>query len=195
VAWKYANANRNIGLDPEVIQDLKQKNPAAGAFLQTLCDHGVDGWEAYWKDHGFFRENPLPGEGQVDVESFERHLGVDSNTLGDIAGYILGSRTKPLGADDEGVIDIFNQSTGMPDYIYDNLDEIGLDSSKYRPKVYTVSVTVSKPFVTANKSQARGARSKGYDSVVFYGSDLVDGVPEVAVFNPQNVQIKSIEVD
>jgi len=29
---------------------------------------------------------------------------------------------------------------------------------------------------------------------VYHGSDLVGGVPEVAVFNPRNVKIKHIEV-
>jgi hypothetical protein len=55
-------------------------------------------------------------------------------------------------------------------------------------------VTVSNPLVTANKAQASKARSKGFDSVVFYGSDLVDGVPEVAVFSPRNVKVRNIEV-
>lgn len=195
VADQYATANRNVGFDPEIIDDLKRRNPNAGAFLQALYDHGKDGWEKYWKDHGFWRENPPPGEGQLDSEGFEKHLGgIDPNTLGDISGYIIGSKTKPLGSDDEGVINIFNQSTGAPDWLYDNLDQIGLDSTDYRPKVYTVEVTVKNPLITKSKSAARSARSKGYDSVIFYGADLVQGVPEVAVFNPRDVRVTHVDV-
>lgn len=196
VAEQYAEANRNIGFDPEILGDLKQRNPNAGAFLQALYDHGKDGWETYWKDHGFWNEDAPSGEPKLDLAGFEKHLGgLDPNTLGDIAGYIIGSKTKPLGmGDDGGTIDIFNMSTGAPDWIYKALDEVGLDSSVYRPKVYTVEVSVENPLVTKSKSQARSARSKGYDSVVYYGSDLVQGVPEVAVFNPRNVRITHVEV-
>ena len=194
VARTYAQANRNIGLPASIVDDLKSKNPNAGAFLAILVAQGADGWEAYWKANGFWNDNPAPGEGTLDSESFYRHVGVDPNTLGDIAGYIIGSKTKPIGLDDNGALDLFNTSTGAPDYLYDELDKVGLDSAKYRPKVYTVTVTVTNPLVTARKTQARGAKSKGYDSVIFYGSDLVQGVPEVAVFNPHNVHIRSVEV-
>lgn len=195
VAEQYANANRNIGFDVAVIADLKRKNHNAGNFLQALYEHGRDGWEVYWKEHGFFRENPPPGEGQLDSDGFEKHLGgIDPNDIGDIAGYILGSKTKPLGADEDGTVNIFNVSTGAPSWLYDKLDEVGLDSSVYRPKVYTVTVTVRNPLVTQSKTKARQAQRQGYDSVVYYGSDLVAGVPEVAVFKSQDVRIKHIEV-
>lgn len=195
VAEAYALANRNIGFDPSIIEELRRKNPNAGAFLQALVDHGADGWESYWKEHGFWRDDPPPGEGTVDMTGFQEHLkGVDPNTLGDIAGYVIGSATKPLGSDDSGVINIFNQSTGSPGWVYDDLDAVGLDSSIYRPKVYTVDVKAKNPLVTSSKSQAKAAKSKGYDAVIYYGSDLVGGVPEVAIFNPSNAKIRTVEV-
>lgn len=195
VAEKYANANRNIGFDPSIIDDLRQKNKNAGEFLQAMFSHGADGWEMYWKEHGFLKEDPLPGEGVLDMDDFIKHLGgVDPNTLGDIVGYIIGSAKKPLGADNEGNINVFSQSSGAPGWLYDLLDEVGLDSSEYRPKVYTVDVRVSNPLVTSSKSQAKSARSKGYDCVIYYGSDLVGGVPEVAVFSASNTKIQKVEV-
>jgi hypothetical protein len=195
IAEKYAEANRNIGFDPSIIADLKRKNPSAGQLLQALYQKGREGWVDYWKESGFWRDDPPPGEGQLDSEGFDKHLkGVDANTLGDIAGYIIGSKTKPLGADDDGTSNIFNMSTGAPSWLYDELDAVGLNSKVYRPKVYTVAVTVDNTLVTASKAQAARAQSKGYQCVVFYGSGLVDGVPEVAVFNPRNVRIKHIEV-
>lgn len=193
VAEQYANANRNIGFPPSIVADLTQKNAPAGKFLQTLVDHGQDGWEIAWKEAGFWNENPAPGEAQVDWQGYDRYLGVDGNTLQDIADYVLGSKSKPLAGG--GPLDIFGGGgTGLPDHVYNSLDEVGLNSKTYRPKVYTVVVTVSNPLVTKNKSQARRAKSKGYDCVVFHGADLVMNVPEVAVFNPRNVKITHIEV-
>jgi hypothetical protein len=194
VAMRYADANRNIGFDVSIIDDLKRKNPNAGGMLQTLYEMGTDAWEAYPKATGFWNDNPPPGEGTFDSVGFGRFLGgVDPNTLNDISGYILGSKITPLSTDD-GPINIFSQSTGAPDWLYAELDTVGLDSKTYRPKVYTVVVTVNNPLITKSKSQASKARSKGFDSVVYYGFDLVGGVPEVAVFNPRNVRVKSIEV-
>jgi hypothetical protein len=71
---------------------------------------------------------------------------------------------------------------------------MGLNSKVYRPKVYTVSVTATKLLVTKNKSQASKARAKGFDCVVYHGTDLVGGVPEVAVFDPRAVKVRKVEV-
>jgi len=194
VAGQYADANRNIGFDPSIIADLKRKKPNAGWFLQFIYDHGGDVWEPALREAGFWRDDPPPGVGQVDLVGFTEFLGIpDPNSLATIAGYIIGSKEKPLGSDDSA-LSLFNTSTGAPHWLYDELDEIGLNSKVYRPKIYTVVAQVSNTLVTANKAQARGARSKGYDSVIYYGSDLVGGVPEVAVYNPKNVRITKIEI-
>jgi hypothetical protein len=185
VAEDYANANRNIGFDPSIIDDLKRRNHAAGAFMDSLYRLGNDAWDQL-----------TPEKLGVAPEAFskaaEKFVGnVDPNTLADVTAYIIGSKKEPFR--DDGPINIFNMSTGMPDWVYKNLDEIGLDSFVYRPKVYTVSVKVSNPLVTASKSQAKSARSKGYDSVVYYGSGIVSDVPEVAVFNPSDVRVMHVE--
>jgi hypothetical protein len=185
VAEKYANANRNIGFDPDIIDDLKHKNKAAGEFMEDLYHRGIDAWDNLFEK----AKAALP---QVDPGmAVDTYLGVDSNLVDDVCGYIIGSKIKPLGTDTPT---LFSQSSGAPGWLYDNLDTLGIDSSKYRPKIYTVVVTVSNPLITASKSQAKSARQKGYDSVVFYGSDLVAGVPEVAVFKPSDVKIRNIEV-
>lgn len=187
IAWDYAYANRNIGFDPEVITDLKRVNANAGKFLEALCKGGRDVWEDY-----------TPATLGVPPEQFagalERHFGgLDANGISDLAAYVIGSKVEPLGGNEP--VHIFNQSTGMPSWTYDLLDQLRIDSKKYRPKVYTVSVTVSNPLVTASKSAARSAKSKGYDCVVFYGADLVGGhVPEVAVYNPHDVHVTHVEV-
>lgn len=188
VASKYANANRNIGFDPSLIDALKKKNRRAGEFLNLLYKMGPDAWNVVSRD----KLGLHPNEDYIEaVRKFAG--GVDPNTLVDVAEYIIGSKEKPLRSGDGPLL--FSMSTGVPDWVYKNLDEIGLDSKLWRPKIYTVEVTVKNPLVTASKAQARTARTKGYDSVIYFGPSLVDDVPEFAVFDPRNVKIKHVEVD
>ena len=196
VAWEYANANRNMGLDPSIIGELKRKNKHAGAFLESLYRLGFEGaWETVLPESIYEEETPEGSDppAAIAYREFEDSLkGIDPNTLNDIAGYIEGSKVKPLGG---GSTNIFSTSSGAPEWLYDDLDEVGLNSSVYRPKVYTVGVTVQNPLITASASEAKKARANGYDSVVFHGSRLVDGVPEVAVFSPRNAKIQKVEVE
>jgi len=192
IAELYAEANRNIGFNPSIIDDLKRKNPGAGDFLSRLVAVGADAWEQALKDLGFWNDGPTATTVGHDMDGFKKYLGgVDSNTLSDIADYIIGSTSKPL-RDETG--NPFFQSTGTPSYIYDQLDEVGLNSKIYRPKVYTVTTTVQNTLVTKSKSLASKARSKGYEAVFYYGTDLVRGEPEVAVFSPRNVKVRKIEI-
>lgn len=191
IAEDYAEANRNIGFDAAIVEDLKRKNQYAGEFLETLVKHGKGGWDIFLLKHQLIEE-----AGQLRMEELGKLLGgVDPNTLGDIAGYVIGSNVKPLGQGDDSLAQLMGlSSTGAPRYIYDYLDEVGLNSKVYRPKVYTVTVMVSNPLLTKSKPKAGKAKKGGYDSVVYYGPGLVRGVPEVAVFDPRNVRIKKIEV-
>ena len=199
VAWQYAQSNRNMGLPVSVIDDISQVNRNAGAFLRALYEQGQDAWEPYWKAHGFWRDDPAPGEGKLDSVGFEKHLGgADGNTLLDISQHIEGTAYRNQAPPDSSqeLMDLFSGggSTGSPDWLYDHLDTVGLDSTKYRPKVLTVVVRVDNPLVTASKAEARKAPSKGYDSVVYYGSDLVGGEPEVAIYDARKAKITHVEV-
>lgn len=194
VAMQYADANRNVGFPPSIINDLSRKNQVAGLLMKALYDNGPDGWDIFWKDHGYWiSDDPKYPDGRPDMPAFEAAMGgVDGNDVQDVADYILGSASKPLGSGDP--VNIFNTSTGLPGYVYDTVDALGLNSKVYRPKVYTVTVTTKNPLVTKSKSQASKARTKGYDAVVYHGTDLVAGVPEVAVFDPRAVKVRKIEV-
>ena len=192
VAERYAEANRNMGFPPSIIEVLRQKNPNAGRFLEMLYKYGLsEAWDM------------LPAEfGTTYGEGFSSELntlfkGVDPNDLGDISQYIIGTKVRHQegGNGLDELMSIFHGGpTGTPEWAYDILDRLGIDSKTYRPKVYTVAVTCHNPLVTANKAQARAARRKGYDCVVFYGSDLVENVPEVAVYDPSAVRVSRIEV-
>lgn len=194
VAMQYADANRNIGFPPSIINDLSRKNPTAGLLMKALFDNGPDGWDIFWKAQGYWiADDPKFPEGRPDMPAFEKAMGgLDGNDVQDVADYILGSASKPLGSGDP--VNIFDTSSGLPSYVYDTVDALGLNSKVYRPKVYTVSVTARNPLVTKNKSQASKARTKGYDAVVYHGTDLVAGVPEVAVFDPRAVKVRKVEV-
>ena len=189
IAEQYANANRNIGLEPSIIGHLKTKNRQAGEFMEMLYKHGKDAWDTLIEEVRAVK----PKEAADDLTgTLSKYLGVsDPNTIDDVCGYIVGSKVIPLGGSSNN---IFDTSTGAPHWLYDSLDELGLDSTVYRPKVYTCSVRVKNPLLTSSKSQAKAAKQKGYDSVVYYGSDLVGGVPEVAVFNASDVKISHVEV-
>lgn len=187
IAEQYAGANRNMGLEPDIIGHLKSKNPKAGAFMESLYKHGKEAWDMLIEE-----VKASDPQAQDDLMgALEKHLGVDPNLLDDVCGYIEGSKIKPLGTDSGN---IFDMTTGAPSWLYDEVDKLGLNGDVYRPKVYTCSIRVKNPLITASKSQAKAARSKGYDSVIFYGSDLVGGVPEVAVFNASDVRITHVEV-
>lgn len=189
VAEKYAEANRNIGFDPSLIDDLRRKNAPAADFMNILYTKGDAAWDM-WS-----REALGLGPDDSYMDALEKMAGgVDPNTLADICRWVLGSKLVSAVKEDEGFVNIFHQSTGMPDWVYNLLDEVGLDSAKYRPKVYTVSVVAQNVLVTASKAQARSAKQKGYDCVVFHGADLVSGVPEVAVFHPRQVKVTHVEV-
>lgn len=187
VAERYAEANRNIGLDPSVITDLSRHNRRAGSMLRALYRHGAyDAWDIYAKRHRL-----LSKDGTADFGAIQRHLRLDPNLLMDVSRWIVGTKTPVAVEEDRS---LFGESTGAPSWLYDDLDRLGIDSSKYRPKVYTVSVTVRKPLVTESTAQARRARSRGYDAVVYHGEDLVGDVPEVAVYDPRKVKIIGVEV-
>jgi len=187
IAWDYATANRNIGFDPSLLDDLRRVYPNAAAFLTKLTKSAdeSDVWDEVFES--------LPPHELGPAFALDKHLGVDANVLSDVAPYILGSKAKPLGS--SSPINIFSQSTGAPDWLYDRLDELGLDSNKYRPKVYTVLVSgLYNPLITTRLPEARKARANGYDSVVYHGSQVVKGVPEVAVFDPKKIKVLKYEV-
>jgi hypothetical protein len=184
LAWEYANANRNIGFDhDEMIADLQRVSPNAAEFMEALYQKGRGAWAEYGPERFSMPEDYS--------EVFSQWLGgIDPNTLADLAAYIIGSAEQPHGGD--GFVDFFHPSTGMPSWIYNELDEIGIDSRKYRPKVYMVEVSAKNPIITSQESVVRLALSKGYDCVVYCGPRTVDNIPEVIVFDPDIIRIQHV---
>ncbi len=83
-----------------------------------------------------------------------------------------------------------------PEWVYQNLDQWGLDANQYRPKVYTVLVKgLQNVLVTTHLLKAKTAREDGYDGVIYYGPQAVKGVPEVAIWDPSKIKIIKVEYD
>lgn len=189
IAWDYAQANRNMGFDPTIVQDLQQVNPKAAAFLNALVTKGDSAWDEWTREFFGLRE-------QDDyIEALSKFAGgVDPNTLADIARLVIGSKSHdPSPQDELEGVNIFHMSTGMPSWAYDLPERVGLEGDKYRPKVYTVQVRLTKPLVTKSQSAARKAQQRGYDGVVYYGTGIVNHAPEVAVFDPHKIRIIRVE--
>ncbi len=190
IAWDYAQANRNIGFDPSIVQDLQQINPKAGAFLKALVTQGGNAWDKWTRD--FFE---LSEEDDYGASLTEFAGGVDPNDLADIARLVQGSKShNPDPQEGLELFDLFHGSTGMPSWAYDLPDKVGLDGDRYRPKVYTVQVRLVNPLVTRSQSVARKALQRGHDGVIYYGPGIVNHVPEVAVFDPHKIRITHVEV-
>jgi len=188
-ARSYANANRNIGFPTTVIDDLKKINPEAGNLMQNLYENG---WGDFYKKVEEGVEEKGPEIFWQDMNNLMQ--GLDINDIADVCRNIIGSKIKTESANEEP-INIFNMSTGMPAYVYNLLDDIGIDSFKYRPKVYTVEISgIKNPLITSDQEEARHARELGHDAIIYYGPNIVGGHPEVAVFDPNKISIKDIEL-
>jgi len=191
VAWQYAQAPRNTGFDVSIIKDIKKINPNIGWGIELIYKHGFEkGWEVIQE----VLEEKM--ETYPTYEIIDKYFGLnDTEILTEIAEHIIGSNVKPTGDYKYGAFGgMFGGGDGgTPEYLFKVLEELGLNADKYRPKVYTVVVRVSNPLVTRSQALARKAQSKGYDSVVYYGPQLVGGVPEVAIFDSRDIKIKKVE--
>lgn len=192
VAVVYSTAARNTMIPATVVDDLTRINRGAGEVLGKFVTQGHDVWDGLFEDAvARFPDAESP------VAALEMVTGgVDTNTLMDIAKYVEGSRAAEGSTSETALFDLWGMTpTGTPDHVFTDLESVGLDADPYRPKVYTVEVSgLEQVLVTKSKSEAAQARRNGYDAVVFCGSDLVGGVPEVVVFDPSKVRITKVDV-
>ena len=197
VAWKYAYAARNMSQLPRsIIDELRARNPSAAEFMRIMHEQGYDGdtWLNFYTAH-----NLLSANGQIDKQKeTELFGGLDPQTIADVAEYIEGAK-QPGGVPDMGeeIVAVMHgtKAGGLPNWVFQSLAQLGLDPNEYAPKVVTVQVVAQKPLVTDDQTEAKNAQTKGYDSLVVVSHEaLVDGVPEVAVFDASKVRVVDIEV-
>ena len=192
VAENYADAARNAMIPVEITTDLTGKNRGAGEILTRLVQEGQDAWDSLYMD----AKAAFP-DARNPLEALEQMAGgIDPNKLMDLAKHIDGSRFTEA-REAESLFDLWSGSVrSTPVWVFDDIDRMGLDSSKYRPKVYTVEVSgLEKVLVTQSEVEAGKAKASGYDAVVFCGgADLVGGVPEVVVFDPARVKVLKVDI-
>lgn len=171
IAWEYAQANRNFGLPKSIIQDISRQHAEAGAFLSLVYKLGYEkGWDALIQSGFDFAVDTLNG--------------FDPDSISELAPYIIGTK-EPVSLTST----IFGGALSIPDYIYDFIDDLGLNSTVYKPKVYVVLGKANRVLITDDMGEAKRAPAQGYDGVVYFGSATVRGVPEVAIHNPKNIRI------
>ena len=189
IARGYATGARNAVLPARVVDDLERVNPAAGKMLRLLVQRGN---EESWDEIYALAKQSYPNESGTDA--VERMIGTDPNHLLDISHHVAGSRTAQRQEDSLFSLWGIGGPSGVPWYVYDYLDQVGVDSKIYRPKVYTLLVSgVRNVLVTGDGDVGRRARAQGHDAVVYTGSDVEDGVPEVVVFDPSKVRVVDVE--
>ena len=137
IAWDYAQANRNIGFDPSLIDEMKRVNANAGDFMERLFRTGR---KAAWRElTGETLPKKYPG---IELhEAMDKYFGsADPHDIEDVAEYLIGSKSFEAPEDDtmEQLMGLMGggQRTGAPDWLYNKLDQLGLDGDAYRPKVY-----------------------------------------------------------
>ena len=190
VAERYAEARRNAELPATLVDDLAEISPDAGEVLRRLVAEGQAAWEGLFEEAvARYPDAPSP------FEALELMAGVDPNTLMDISEHIEGSR---YGKSEEALtlFDLWGSTLkGTPDHIFKDIENVGLDADRYRPKVYTVAVSgLDRVLVTRSKAEAAKAKARGYDAIIWCGSDLVSGVPEVAVLDHRKVRVVKRDV-
>lgn len=194
IALGYATGARNAVLPARVVDDLERVNPAAGKFLRLLVQRGNESRVdvPVWDEFYALAKKSYPNES--DFDAVERMIGTDPNHLLDISQHVAGSRTAQRQEDSLFSLWGIGGPSGVPWYVYDYLDQLGVDSKVYRPKVYTLLVSgVRNVLVTGDGDVGRRARAQGHDAVVYTGQDVEDGVPEVVVFDPSRVRVVDVE--
>lgn len=185
VASRYADANRNRLLRKQDIYPLVEKR-FPGRISQLFRNVVEQGYEKAWD----VSDTEISAIMQAG-----RDANVDLNDLLDIAEVVEGSKYHAgrENANDPGAVfaALFGGSGGglLSEYHIDDMVKMGIDAAAPAQNVVPVYLKAENVLRTSSRKAAQSARKNGYDAVYYTGDDLVGGVPEWVVFNPN--QIKS----
>lgn len=185
VAEKYSRSNKNQNIDKDVfLKEVLQMYPDIYDFVNDLINLGYSkAWDNFFKIHK-----------PEDYLEFEKKVGVDLNTISDIAKNVDGYNYKAdMVGEELSIENVFGllkpQTLSIDDYIIDKMKEYGFTTP--RENVKEVHLYAMNILETNNREEARNAQKNGYDAVIYNGENTVDGEPEYIVFNPN--QIKSVD--
>ena len=185
VASRYADADRNRLLRKQDIYPLVEKR-FPGRIYKLFKDVVENGYSHAW--------DVSDDEVRAIIKAGD-DAGIDLNSLLDLAEVVEGSRYhagRADNADPAAVFSaIFGGSTGdfLTEYGINEMVSMGLDAAAPTQNVIPAYLKANNLLVTDSREDARLARSKGYDGVLYSGDDIVDYVHEYVVFDP--TQIKS----
>lgn len=114
--------------------------------------------------------------------------GIDFYDLLELGRYVEGSRFNYNHNDNE----LFNLFSGFRHYLPEEVRDIAvalkLDDVLPNQNVVPVFLRAENVLFTEDREAARNAQTDGYDGFCYSGPDCVDGVPEWAVFSPDQIR-------
>lgn len=207
VAWKYADAARNQNLNRELFfEDLKNilnksQNPDRD-YIYQLCENIVslgydEGFDAIYQQIKNDKKTEEPEHylfHQV-IHNICNELDFDFNDLCDLLEYVEGSKYNHNHDDINFIANLLNaQIEYLPHYLVDDMKLMGFDKSIPQPRIIECEISATKILTTNNPSEAKKAKSLGYDLVIYNGDGTVDGEPEYLVLSPQQISLISTTV-
>lgn len=177
VAKKYAEANANASFNKVIIQELKEKNELAAELLELIYIQGYEkGWDVFLEKYGY-----------AGVDKMEEE-GYNPNDVSTLAPYIRGTKD----VETEEPTNFFNTTTSaeMPEGIINIAKSLGIKSIPVEPKILTVRLKPQAKlkeigFTEDLKREVEQAKQERYDALEFISDNSVDGIEEIAVFNPK----------
>lgn len=208
VAWKYANAARNQCIEKEAFlietESYLNKNfpdKLLNSFLvdsfKTLMEGGFeDAWDAIGKKYSKLFDVKLDDAVPHFFKRLRSYEALDPefdfNEFYDVLEYVEYSR---YGQSDESsmIMNMFNNTVDeIPQYVTDFLSSKGYEKSLPEPKIIKSQVEANNILETSSREEAKIAREKGYDLVIYSGPDCVDGEPEYLIADTTQVKMQSM---
>ncbi|MEQ0866856.1 LPD23 domain-containing protein [Pseudomonas aeruginosa] len=178
VASNYADASRNHMINKERMFAAVDREFAGP--LSTLFRTVVEG--------GMEATFDATIEEMRSWNTAAEAAGIDFYDLLELGRYVEGSRFNYNHNDNE----LFNLFSGYRHYLPEEVRDIAvalkLDDVLPNQNVAPVFLRAEKVLFTEDREAARNAQKDGYDGFCYSGPDCVDGVPEWAVFSPDQIR-------
>jgi hypothetical protein len=191
-AYKYADSGRNSVITyDEVFPLLKKGLPSeVYQYANHLYRHG-------WDDKLTEMMMEKAPSGMTRGEYLDT-IGIDMNDVVEVVDAIHGSHgMSKAQADTLGdLFSMFSGSSSSGRYaVAYSLENLGISPDPILPKVLTCKVRANNVKLVRDLKEAKSARREGYDAIVWYGGEhLVNGEPEVVIFDAKNIQVTNIEI-
>jgi hypothetical protein len=210
VAWKYANAARNQCIEKESFfeetenylnnnfPDEKLNLFIIETFKILMNDIFDEAWDII--PDKYSKAFNIPSD--VASKHFFDRLreyetidpGFDFNDFYDVLEFVEHSKFGKS-YDINNLFNVFNKTVEeIPDYVIKFLKPKGYEKSIPEPKIIKSDVTANNILKTDSREEAKEAREKGYDLVIYSGPDCVDDAPEYLIANVNQIAMREIVI-